>query len=165
MVVGVRHLTLFIFSGNVHFLINEILEHFTDDEQLFNNINNNLKRFSTFANIFFATVLLTVTGLFFLPAISSTKLLPYKVWFPFDNKKNIILLISSNAYAAICMALFVISMLSTLFIWYIMFNVSIRYKTYGSRLKRLYKIKLDGQVGSNCKQLIELIKLHEQIRK
>lgn len=165
MVVGGRHLTLFIFSGNVHFLINEILEHFTDDEKLFNNINTNLKGFSTFANIFFATILLTVTGLFFLPVYSSTKLLPYKVWFPFDINQNMILLISSNAYAVICMGLFAISILSTLLIWYLMFNVSIRYKTYGSRLKSLNKIKFEGQNGSNCKQLIEFIKLHVQIRK
>lgn len=163
MVVGGRHLTLLIFSENIHFLMNEVLEHSTDDEKLYCVINNNLKRFSAFANIFFGTVLLTVTGLFFLPIISSTKMLPYKIWFPFDINKNIIVLILSKAYAVICMALFAISTLSTLFIWYLMLNVSIRYKTFGSHLKSLNKIKCKGHDGS--KKLIEVVEMHLRIRK
>lgn len=160
MVVGGRHLTLFIFSTNIHFLMNESLEHFTDDEKLINNVNNNLKTFSTFAKIFFSTVILTVTGLFFLPVLSSTKMLPYKIWFPFDIRKNTLLLIASNTYAVICMGLFAFSILSTLLIWYLMLNVSIRFKTYGSRLKRL-----NGLNESNCNELIEFVKMHLQIRR
>lgn len=164
MAVGGRHLTLYVYSGNIHFLVSEMLEHFTDDEKLFHSINNNLKKFSTFANIFFAIVIITVTGLFFLPLISSTKLLPYKVWFPFDINANEFLLVASNGYAIICMGMFAISILSTLLIWYLMYNVSLRYKTFGSQLKGLNKIGCKEQIESNCKQLIEFIKLHQQIR-
>lgn len=165
MVVGCRHLTLYLYSRSVQFLINEILEHSTDDEQLFDKININLKRFSIFADIFFKTMVLGVIGLVFLPTISSSKLLPYKIWFPFDINSNLLILISSKGYAIICMSLFVISMLSTLLIWYLMFNVSIRYDTFGSQLKNLNKMKNNGQDGSSCKQLIEMITLHLRIRK
>lgn len=164
MVVGGRHLTLYVFSENIHFLINEILEHSTNDETLFHNVNSKLNSFSRFAYAFFATTTVTVTGLFFLPLISSSKLLPYKVWFPFDYRENIMLLISTRAYAIICMGLFAISILSTLLIWYIMLNVSIRYQTFGSYLKRVNKIECEDGKGSDCEQLIQFIKSHLRIR-
>lgn len=164
MVVGGRHLTLFVFSGNIHFLINDILEHSTNDETLFHNVNSKLNKFSEFARAFFATTTTTVTGLFFLPLISSSKLLPYKVWFPFDYSENLVLLISTRAYAIICMSLFAISILSTLLIWYIMLNVSRRYQTFGSYLKCVNKIECNERNGSDCKQLIHFIESHLRIR-
>lgn len=162
IVVGGRHLTLFVFSKNVNFLINEMLEHSTNDKKILDNVNEKLKTFSKFANIFFRTILVTVTGLFFLPLISKTKLLPYKIWFPFDHENNIVLLVSTKVYAIICMSLFVFSALSTLLIWYVMLNVSIKYQTFGSHLKSLNG---DGENSPNCEQLIKSIKFFVRIRK
>lgn len=157
MSVGGRHLTLFVFSKNVHLLTNEILEHSTDDKNLLMSVNRKLNIFGKFGQTLFAIVSLTVTGLFFLPLFSETRLLPYKLWFPFDNNRNIALAITTQAYAIICMALFAISMLSTLFIWYLLLNVSIKYETFGSHLKGLNN-QQDGH-----HELIELIKFHLRI--
>lgn len=163
MVVGGRHLTLYAFSENVHFLTNEILEHFTDDDKVLHNVNGKLRKFSVFATVFFGTILTTVIGLFFLPLISMTKLLPYKVWFSFDYNRNVITLISTRIYAIIWMGLFAISALSTLFIWYLMLNVSLRYQTYGSQLKSLNNQCNENKKPDGCKRLIEFIELHRRI--
>lgn len=160
MVVSGRHLTLYLNMRNVDFLIRETMEHFIDDDdkKLLQHVNKNLNRFGTLSHMFFIMMVLGVGGLIFLPFISSNILLPYKIWFPFNAESNFAVFLLTKGYAIVCMALFACSMLPTLFVGYLMFNISIRYEAFGCRLRSINKTTTDRLGTSNLRNLIECVK-------
>lgn len=156
-------------------LIGRLGTHSTNDMEEFRQIDNKMKKFIKFGQIFIVSCSIEASMLLILPALwNDIKLI--NIAFPFGNRRNVFwikqtYIFLGASYAVLCVCF-------SIMIWYVMVNISIKYEMLGNKLRNLGVVDLTKdstvqkilfpkrmQQQMFIKGLIEAIKAHHEIDK
>lgn len=156
------------------FLSEAIVTHYITDYEVFVQVKKKIKKFMRFVHVYIAVMASVVFLLVIspLPIFSSDRKLPMFIVYSFDWKYSEV--IYWLIYSPFTFQIFLIfaTNLLTVIIWYILFNLSIKYKILGNQLMNLgvpkvTEIEIEGEnlfesADLFQQQLIHLVKVHQK---
>lgn len=142
-VLLVKDLYRYNSQSDILYFLREMCSHEITDQLEYHRVMKKLNYFNKFA---YCCVFSTLCGgcliiSMGLPFFSSQKKLPLNLWFPFKPALNKISFWFGFIYILFSVVYVVLSYLSTIMIWYLMLNCSIKYELLGSFVKTSLNLK------------------------
>lgn len=127
-------------------LLKEVSMHTIQCKEKFNETEKKLKTFNYLATgLIGATVFVVLLTTAF--PIVFKKVLAIEIWFPLDYKQNDLNFWIAHAYIVYCALICLLMVSFTAVIWYVMFNMSIKYQILGNGLENLASYSLSTKHG------------------